>query len=205
MLIDFSSLANRYNFKPNGVLHIGAHYGQEAEHYHKLGVEEMVFVEADPDTFKVLLKNIEQYPKATALNVCLSDKEENDVDFNVADHTGQASSLLEFGTHVFAHPEVTMIGKIKVNTKRLDQIPISSSLDFLNIDVQCAEMKVLRGMGDLLKQFKYAYLEVNEKDLYKGCPHVNDIDLFMNGFGFRRVETKMFRHWGWGDAFYMKK
>lgn len=86
-----------------------------------------------------------------------------------------------------------------------DFIPhLSEGLDFLNMDIQGAELKALRGMGDILKQFKWAYLEVNKAELYKGCALVEDIDLYMLSYGFRRVETS----WTgamWGDALYCHK
>jgi hypothetical protein len=63
----------------------------------------------------------------------------------------------------------------------------------------------LRGMGDILHQFKWAYLEVNQQELYKGCALVEDIDMYMIGYGFRRAETKWCGNTGWGDALYIKK
>jgi hypothetical protein len=77
-------------------------------------------------------------------------------------------------------------------------------LDFLNIDLQGAELKALKGMGEVLRQFKWAYLEVNKAELYKGCALVEDIDMYLLGYGFKRVETK----WtgaDWGDALYVKQ
>jgi hypothetical protein len=74
---------------------------------------------------------------------------------------------------------------------------------FLNIDLQGAELLALKGMGDLLHQFSHLYIEVNEKELYKGCPRVWEIDSFLAGWGFHGVETKM-TGFGWGDKYYQR-
>ena len=47
------------------------------------------------------------------------------------------------------------------------------------------------------------YLEVNEKELYKNCGLINEIDAFLANYGFKREITCMTPH-GWGDALYIK-
>jgi hypothetical protein len=63
----------------------------------------------------------------------------------------------------------------------------------------------LKGMGDTLRQFRGAYLEVNKEELYTGCALVQQIDFYMLGYGFKRVETKWCGNTGWGDALYLKR
>jgi len=79
-----------------------------------------------------------------------------------------------------------------------------SDYNFMNIDIQGAELLALKGSKCLLEHMDYLYLEVNEEHLYKNCPLISDIDLFVKQFGFERVETSMTK-WKWGDAFYIKK
>lgn len=208
MLIDFRELFPRYNIKPKGVLHIGANVGEEAPVYDKLGIKNMIFIEANPAIFLMLKSNIAKYPDATAYNYCIGDEEGKNVIFHVSNNGSQSSSILELGTHKQVHPEVHYVSDIPMKTRRVDHILNSEDLadyDFLNIDLQGAELLALRGMGDLLYAFKWLYLEVNQAELYKGCPHVNDLDLFLNGFGFKRVETKWCGNTNWGDALYIKK
>jgi len=54
----------------------------------------------------------------------------------------------------------------------------------------------LRGAIDSIKFAKALYLEVNEKELYKGCGLVGEIDAFLAKYKFKRVLTKMTSH-GW--------
>ncbi len=209
MLIPFDYLIKKYNCKPTGVLHIGANEGQEAEDYHKLGIEKMIFIEAIPEVCEKLRSNLSSYPKAVALNACVSDIDGQEVEFNISSNQGQSSSFLEFGTHAIHHDNVTWVDKVKMTTIRMDSLISTHTIkdngyNFLNIDLQGAELLALKGMGDMLKNFDYAYIEVNKEELYKGCPMVEEIDEYLAKFGFTRVETK-WTNWNWGDAFYIKK
>lgn len=76
--------------------------------------------------------------------------------------------------------------------------------NFLNLDIQGAELMVLQGASEILKYFDYIYCEVNDKELYEKCAMTSDIDAFLSTHGFERKIKKMTTH-GWGDAFYIKK
>jgi FkbM family methyltransferase len=209
MLFDFKQLFAKYNIHSAGVLQIGSNDAHdEIQIYRDLGINKMVFIEADPISFQRLKLNIAiHYPHAIALNICVSD-EEKEVIFNISSNNGESSSILEFGTHSIAHPDVTYIDAILTNTKRIDSLEGLDGLDFLNIDVQGYELPVLRGMGELLHQFKSVYIEVNKIEVYKGCALIGDIDAHLLSFGFRRVELfnngGFFDRLGWSDAFYIK-
>jgi len=82
-----------------------------------------------------------------------------------------------------------------------DMIPNGS---FLNLDLQGAELLALRGLGEMLWWFEYVYVEVNERELYQGCPLVREIDDYLSRFGFSGMEVKMTNH-GWGDKFYRRR
>ncbi len=209
MLIDFRNLFPKYNIKPKGVLHVGANVGEEASIYDELGIKGALFIEANPEIFVKLESNLLHfYNKGrdyTADCYCVSDIEGEDIMFHVSNNGSQSSSILELGTHLTAHPEVHYVRDIKMISTRLDtHIPADLGYDFLNIDLQGAELKALKGMGELLHQFKWAYLEVNKEELYKGCALVGEIDEYMLTFGFKRVETKWCGNTGWGDALYIK-
>ncbi len=217
MLIPFKELFDRYNIKPTGIIHLGANEGQEAEEYIKLGVRNILWIEAVTEVYFRLIKRLERFNsvKHFAWNVCLSDTDFQNVIFHVANNGGQSSSFLELGTHKTAHPEVKYIQDKIMITRRLDSlitealnIPefknVFHTFNFLNIDLQGAELLALKGMGDYLNQIKYAYIEVNKDNLYLGCPMIEEIDHHLSSFGLTRVETK-WTNWNWGDAFYIKK
>lgn len=212
MLISLDYLIKKYRLTPKYVLHIGASTGQEAEAYKAAGVHHVTWVEADPNVYNKLLKHISKYPGHIAVNACISDVDGEEIEFKITNNEGQSSSIFELGTHSQAHPSVVVVDRIKLLTSRIDtlqrkegKIQSANSFDFLNIDLQCAELLALKGMGDVLSEIKFAYLEVNQKPLYVGCPMVQEIDMYMLGFGFKRVETKWEGRFGWGDAAYIRK
>lgn len=215
MLIDFKSLFKKYNIKPKGICHIGGNIGEEFPVYMELGITRQVWVEANPRMYKILVENIKSNPEAIAWCFCAGD-ENKEVVLHESNNAGQSSSILELGTHKTAHPEVHYIADIRTRMYRLDNFfnPLGdkndsdfdlSGIDFLNIDIQGAELMALKGMGDLLHQFKWAYLEVNKAHLYEGCALVEEIDEYLLKFGFERVETKWCGNNNWGDALYIKK
>lgn len=204
MLIPLQKLINRYGVKPSGVLHIGGNIGEEAPQYSKAGITKVIWVEANPDIFTKLQANIKAYKGHSAILACVGDQDGKEVTFHVANNNGQSSSYLELGTHRQQHPDVHYIKDVPMTTKRIDLLNLDlSGVDYLSMDIQGTELMALRGMGELLRQFKWAYIEVNRAEVYKGCPNVNEVDLFLNGFGFKRVATE----WcgDWGDALYVKR
>lgn len=204
MLIPFDTLTRKYRFQPQGVLHVGASEGQEANAYHNLKVGRVIWIEAIDSIYLKLKHNLIKYPNQEAIHACVSNRA-GKTKFNVANNGGQSSSLLEFGTHSQVHPEVKFDYQIDVETIRIDKIDHDfSGLDFLNIDLQGAELLALIGMGNLLDQFQYAYLEINERELYKGCPLFPQLNQWMKDKGFRFMEKTMCGGFGWGDAFWMR-
>lgn len=211
MLIDFRQLFPRWNIKPTGVLHVGANLGEEAPVYHELGIKKVIWIEANPHLMPRLTENIRKYTGQHAFNFAAGEEDFVDVTLHISNNAGQSSSLLELGTHKVAHPEVHYIEDVTVKMHRIDRFFGTRSADlgihdcdFLSMDIQGFELPALRGMGESLKHFTSVYLEVNKAELYKGCALVEDIDLYLLGYGFKRVETIWAGNTNWGDALYIK-
>lgn len=209
MLIKLDYLKQKYNITAKGCLHIGASHGEEAEMYKKCGIEKVIWIEALPHIYKKLLVNIAKYPNHLAFNACIGDKDFEVKEFNISSNDGQSSSYLKPKQHIQEHPSVTFLPNTqKMQTFRIDTLFSQNNIDsaeydFLNIDIQGAELLALKGMGKLLNNFKYAYLEVNTAELYEGCALVGEIDEYLAQFGFKGVEQKITDHY-WGDKFYVK-
>lgn len=206
MLIELDYLYNKYHINATGVLHIGASTGQEAEKYHKHGLK-VIWFEAIPEVFKLLKRNVVQYTGTVCINACVSDRDGDIVDFNISNNEGQSSSMYEFGTHTTAHPGIIFTNKVRLHTLRVDSILKERNIpaheyDFVNLDIQGAELKALKGMD--LSNVRYVYCEVNVQELYKGIPLLPEIDEYLLKYDLHRVETNM-TNWGWGDAFYIRK
>lgn len=217
MLIPYPQLIKKYGIRPNGILHLGANDGAELDWYIQGGAENIVFVEALPSVFEKLEQRCNYHSNVKDLyirciNACLSNVEGDEVIFNISSNNGESSSMFEFGLHKNIHPDVFYIDQAKLKTKRWDCIYEEQDnydlrmidFDFLNVDLQGAELIALKGMGDCLREFKWAYIEVNRQETYRGCPLVEEIDYYMAKFGFIRIETHPWVGGMWSDAFYTK-
>lgn len=205
------NLFQKHNISVNGVIHIGASLGQETPIYLAAGAKSILYVEAIPKVYEEL-KEV-QYNWADrcfiqCINACVTDRDGDTIKFNVANNDGQSSSIFEFGTHSKMHPSVKFIETITIKSSRIDTLidyyQINPKVfDFLVMDIQGAELLALKGCGELLRGFPHIYLEVNQEELYKGCDLVEEIDLYLDKYGFYRVETR-WTDCGWGDALYSK-
>jgi FkbM family methyltransferase len=206
MLIPFSTLAKKYDFTPSGgVLHVGAHEGEEADDYDAIGFNPVYWVEADHETAHVLERNVGKRPGHHVIASLLAD-EERIVTFHQANN-GQSSSILELGTHATEHPDVVYVGEQERHATTVDallEFDLIERCAFLNLDVQGAELLVLKGATEFLSTVDFIYAEVNKRKLYKDCALIGDIDHYVGMLGFVRAETAWTRH-GWGDALYVRE
>lgn len=210
MLINFKTLIERFNIQPQGVLHVGANTGQEAEVYYANGVKRTIWIEADPAVFSQLETNLQKYPHARAFEAACWYVDGAPMDLNVTDNNSESSSLLPMGTHAIVHPSVKVVGQKPVFTKRLDTLLEENALDifdydFLNMDIQGAEIFALKGLGKLLQHIKYIYSEVNYKELYKGCALFPGFKKYLEERGFMLLAEEKAGDTGWGDAFFIRK
>jgi FkbM family methyltransferase len=202
MLISPRLLNNLYRIKPKGVLHVGAHDGEEQEDYDKYSWGPVTWVEAMPDKVAQLNHRL-KYPNVV-IQACVWDSNNEEMILHEANN-GQSTSLFEFGTHESNYPEIEVVKEIKVLTKRLDSLAIKfENFDFLNLDIQGAELQALKGLGDKLLSISYIYSEVNREAVYIGCAQVAEIDNYLSSRDFKRIDTIWTKN-GWGDAIWVKK
>ena len=208
MLISVKQLVDKYGIKVSGILHLGAHQAEEAPDYCDIGVTNVIWIEGNPELMPVLCEELKKYPGQKAFNVLISDKEGDEVEFKVANNF-QSSSILDLGTHKDHHPGISVHHVLKLKTHRLDKYFDENNIsiagyNFLNIDLQGAELLALRGLGSKLDGFDYIYTEINVGEVYVGCETLYQLDKFLSAQGFHRVELKLTK-WQWGDAFYVRK
>lgn len=222
MLIPLSDVIDHYGLAIRGVIHAGAHLGQEAEIYRACGIDEVLWIEANPATIDELRANVEPFGHHVA-SACLGATTGEIVVFNVADtpsgaNRGMSSSVLPLGTHLERHPNVRYVTQIELKTRTLDDVVAEHSAtgsNLLVLDVQGYELHVLRGGAEMLLHTDCIYSEINLDELYQGGALVQDLDGFLVERGFARVETRLYgsqhrderdgeRWFGWGDAVWVR-
>lgn len=208
MLISYNTILNKYNFTPKGIFHLGAHNAEEAEDYYLSGVENVLWFEGNPELIDSLQNRVKKYPRNKVYNFIISDVDGQDVSLNITNET-MASSILNLTDDLKQqYPQINVVKKLTLKSKTLFSIVNENQIviqdyDFLNIDIQGAELLAIKGLGDYISNFKFIYTEVNLANLYDGCPLLEDLDLYVGKFGFKRVETFITESL-WGDALYKK-
>lgn len=205
MLLNFDNIIKNYNLKIKGVLHIGAHYGQEHIEYLIHNIHNIIYFEPLKNNFNVLLKNIQFGETIKAYNIALGNFEGEIDMFVETTNQGMGSSILEPDKHLTQYPGIVFDKKETVLINKLDNIQYDRNLfNLINIDVQGYELEVFKGATKSLEYIDYIITEINRDTLYKNCVQENELDLFLSNFAFVRVET----FWAggtWGDALYIKQ
>ena len=204
MLISANDLSRIYGVSPWGVVHVGAHQGEEYQDYVDQNWGHIYWIEANP----VLCKRLRTYfdaSECTVIEAAVWSESGVKLNFNIASN-GQSSSLLQFGTHLNDYPEIQFSHRIEIETRTLkDLLSFDCDANFLNLDIQGAELNAIIGLGSRLNQFNWIFTEVNKKEVYSGCAKVTELDAYLTTFGFKRQTTRWEVGKGWGDALYARE
>ena len=204
MLMNLDNLINKFNLKISGVIHIGAHYGQEYIEYVKHNIENIIFFEPLKNNYNVLLNNIKLNDNVKAFNLALGNIEGNVEMYVESANKGMSSSILKPHVHLTQYPNIIFNNKEIVEINKLNNISYDrNKYNFINIDVQGYELEVFKGAISSLKNIDYIMTEINNVYLYENGALEDELDSFLLNFGFRRVET----YWAGGtlgDALYIK-
>jgi len=193
-------------FKVNvkGILHIGAHKCEELETYLKYTtIDNILWVEAIDSLIK---ENLEKNSNLKIINAVVSDEDGKDVEFKITNFTN-CSSILDLEYHKEIHPNIKVVKTVKKQTKTIQTLYKENNISPLKyntliMDIQGAELLALKGMGDLLNNIDIIYVEVNEKELYKGCCTLDNLHKYLVNFNFDRKYLTLLN--GYGNAFYLK-
>ncbi|MBO9542447.1 FkbM family methyltransferase [bacterium] len=207
-MLDLAQECAKHGITPRGVLHVGAHEGKEAKQYAAMGVERVLFIEANPAVFARLQENLKPFPQMQAVN-CAASNENGQVQLHVTS-MDQSSSILPLKHHQALYPEIHETHRVTVEAKTLDSLLEEQQLDpagfnLLNLDIQGAELLALQGASELLRHIEAINTEVNFDELYEGCALIEHLDAFLGTHGFQRVATITPYHPTWGDALYVKR
>ncbi len=132
MLISFKQLKQKYDMNISGVIHIGAHFGQEAEDYIANGITEMVFFEPLSESLKVLEENLSYI--ANDANVMIYPvalgNEEKEVEMYVSNRDRMCSSILKPKVVLEQYPDITFDERETVEMMRLDDTDLEFDFFF---------------------------------------------------------------------------
>jgi putative glycosyltransferase len=201
-----------------GVIHVGAHEGQEVDPYLAHGCGRIVLVEPNPDACRILRERFGSRPEVQVIEAAALDEAGS---ATLRLHTSRSgstepASVLELKRFKEIVPTLETPRTVEVNADRLDMLLERSGIDgadfqLLNVDVQGAELRVLRGAERTLASVAAVLAEVHVVDLYDGAATERELDEFLRARGFERADVvyhDLYDENGtfpaWGEALYVR-
>jgi len=196
-----------------GVIHVGANRGQEVDAYAGHRVRHALLVEPLATPFEQLCEAVKPHRHYHAVRALCGARDGEIRIINVASNNGESSSILPPADHLDLHPSVTFDSTETMVAKTLDGLVADFLLarptftmghfDVLVVDVQGAELEVLRGAERTLAAMKVVWCEVAHAELYRGNARFEDVQSYLSERGFKLFWTQINRRL-WGDALFVR-
>jgi len=184
----------------SGVIQVGASVGQEIDLFVSGGVEHAILIEPLPEPFEILAARCQSYSKYLPLNCLIGSETGKSQTIHIASNFGQSSSILLPTRHTEIYPTITFGKTLELQSFSLDHVlayvgnsfpEMPGCFDLLFIDVQGAELEVLKGASQTLQKIKYIYTEVALGLDYKdAAPYLKIIE-YLECFGFKLSEFEL--------------
>lgn len=190
-----------YGISPTHVIHVGAHNGQSRIDYIKLGAKRFYWFEAIPE-LAARLRN--RYKEDEVYAGVVWSTPEIEIDFFQLNESANSSAIKikRASTH-----QIQEIHKLRTLT--LDSVLADKELEteaLLVLDVQGAELEVLKGATNLLKSIHYLICEIGVTDQgYDSVPTEIDISSTLSQYGFKKSISRISKDGTYIDQLYINK
>jgi FkbM family methyltransferase len=203
MIVGFNEYKNKYDFSNvNGVIHVGAHFGQEYDEYQEFFNQPKIhWFEPQKEVYETLKNNLETKPNNIFYNYGLGSKSELKQMWD-SSNEGQSASFSRPEKVLEIYPHINFVQSEILEIKTLDEFNIQDS-NLLVLDVQGFEMEVLKGSTETLKRIDHIFCEINGVEMYEGCPTLSELCEFLSQHGFTLRED-WWTDGNWGDGYWSK-
>jgi len=175
-------------------LDIGSRDGYVAMEFREWFPNAAVYAfECDPVGITVCQRNLKG-TGVTLVESAVSDQDGTASFNHITANPGTSSLLLpaiDFlarGIATSNHIESQTVKCLRLDTWAVDKVP-----EVVWIDVQGAELQVLKGMGEMLAKVSVVFLEAATSEVYRGQALKDDIIGYLEGLGFKLVREQ--RYW----------
>lgn len=193
------------NLAPAGLaltrlVHVGAHLAQERHRYEALGYRRILWVEGSEAVHARLAESLAAHsaeravagrPAVEHITACalLTDRDGDEVPLREFSNDGMSSSIFSATETLKARwPDLHETGRLQATrTRTLDGLLAEldfGAVDTLVVDVQGAELLVLKGAPKTLSQVKSVVTEVSTQPLYEGGVLFPELSRFLQAQGF---------------------
>jgi len=216
MLINIEDFFKKLNIKTKGVIHLGAHKGEELNFYRKLKVKNILLYEANRKLINYLKIKSFFFNFLFKMNIKVINKviynENKNCQLNITSNT-QSSSILNLGLHKKLYPNIvkneeSLVDGATLNSEFKNFYNIDN-FNILNMDIQGSELLALLGANQIINKLDAVYTEINYDYVYEDCALINEIDDYLIKYDFTRIATETIKDNNgsdvWGDALYVKK
>jgi len=195
-----------------GIIHVGADVGQEVPQYLDYGFKNIILIEANPQSYKALEAKFGSYANVELFNYAICNRN-GDVDFHI--HTSRSGSTEPASILPMKRFKEIVKSLHTTDTIRVPAITLDSLIEthgicagdynFINIDIQGAELLALRGATKLISALDAVISEVNLIEMYENGALEREIVAFLAGHGFEKRhavyhplydENSTFAAWG---------
>ena len=179
------------NYKDSIVVYdIGANRGDFASFLAKLPNVPIVYCfEPLPDVYQQLTQNTMNLNNIKCFQVALGDR--SGIERMYANDFSPSSSILPMcPVHMKEFPDTKRSHEIQIRMMTLEETVREFRLlspDFIKIDVQGFEDRVITGGREIIKKARFCMLELSLVSLYEKSILITDINLMMRNLGFGLV------------------
>ena len=179
------------NFKKDLVVYdVGANVGEMARFFAGFPFVSTVYCfEPVKEVFLELVKRSKDYEKIRCFQVGLGDGNRVQ-EMNICEFS-PSSSILQMNTiHSEEFPSSKRGYKAEIIIRTLEKVIKEHNLlppDFIKVDVQGFEDRVIQGGEDIIRKARFCMLELSLVSLYKDSSLISDLNSQMRGLGFRLI------------------
>jgi FkbM family methyltransferase len=198
------------------IVHVGAHWAEDADFYEACGARTVLWIEADPDTFARLQQVLAARTgpcRHVAECALVSASDGEALAFHRFRGDGSSSSVhRSTETLRTRFPAAGESGEVlDLVSRSLPEILARHGIEvakarrpMLVVDVQGHELAVLQGLGDGLADFAQCKCEVSRVPMYEGGAGFDQIDAHMRKSGFRLASHRPVQVPKHGDVLYIR-
>jgi 2-O-methyltransferase len=190
------------------IIDCGAHVGADSIELAKIFPNGQVHsFEPVPEIFKHLKQNTRKYSNIFTYQIALSNENGTSKMFVSSGVSDASSSLLKPTGHLENHPEVYFNETAEVRTQTLDSWAEENSIkkvDFLWLDMQGFEHKMLLASAKILRNVKAIHTEVSMNETYKDAPLYGEFRKWLEEGGFRVIKEAIPAGTDMGNALFAR-